>query len=121
MVCNYLGQFDQLLAGSSLFCFADESTGPWHSPKQKRRQALETNCVVLNGRLELWWTYNQQLHPGKDIAELAKDFTATLKELIAHCQAPGAGGRTPSDFSLARLEQPTIDTFFKQHGDIEDI
>jgi amino acid adenylation domain-containing protein/FkbH-like protein/non-ribosomal peptide synthase protein (TIGR01720 family) len=121
MVFNYLGQFDQILAGSTLFRFAEESTGPWHSPKQKRRQALETNCVVLNGRLELRWTYNQKLHSGKDVTQLADNFTATLKELIAHCQAPGAGGRTPSDFPLARLEQPAIDNFFKQHGDIEDI
>ena len=121
MVFNYLGQFDQILAGSTLFRFAEESTGPWHSPKQRRRQILETNCVVRNGQLELWWTYNQTLHPAKDISELAAEFMTALKELIAHCQSPLAGGRTPSDFPLARLEQPALDDLFKQHRDIEDL
>jgi len=32
---NYLGQFDQVLTGLRLFRFARESTGSWHSPKQR--------------------------------------------------------------------------------------
>ena len=32
LLFNYLGQFDQVVAGSNLFGFAAESTGPWHSP-----------------------------------------------------------------------------------------
>ena len=58
MVFNYLGQFDQVVADSKLFRFAAESTGPWHSRKQRRRHALEINCLVVGGRLELWWTYS---------------------------------------------------------------
>jgi non-ribosomal peptide synthase protein (TIGR01720 family) len=121
MVFNYLGQFDQILTGSSLFRFAPESSGAWHGAKQKRRHILETNCVVINGRLELWWTYNQALHPGKDVRALAEEFVAALKNIIAHCASPQAGGRTPSDFPLARLEQAALDTLFQQHRDIEDI
>ena len=33
IVFNYLGQYDHVLAGSKLFRFASESTGPWHSPQ----------------------------------------------------------------------------------------
>jgi hypothetical protein len=31
-----------------------------------------------------------------------------LQALIAHCQSPEAGGFTPSDFPLARLEAQTL-------------
>ena len=103
MVFNYLGQFDQILADSTLFRFAPESSGAWHGPKQRRRQVLETNCVVINGRLELWWAYNQTLHPDKNIRALADEFVTALKDIIAHCESPLAGGRTPSDFPLARF------------------
>ena len=120
MVFNYLGQFDQILAESKLFRFAKESTGPWHSPKQRRRHALEVNCLVIDSCLELWWTYNQNLHPEMAIEKLANEFLAALKELIAHCQSPHAGGRTPTDFPLARLEQSALDRLVEWR-DIEDI
>ena len=121
MVFNYLGQFDQVIAGSKLFRFAQESTGPWHSPKQLRRYALETNSLVIDGRLELWWTYGQKFHSGAAIRQLADEFLAALKELLVHCQSPLEGGRTPSDFPLARLDQPTLDRLVAARSDIEDI
>jgi len=119
MVFNYLGQFDQVIAGSKLFRFAHESTGPWHSPKHLRRYVLEANSLVIDGRLELWWTYDRKFH--SVIRQLAEEFLAALKELIVHCQAPLAGGRTPSDFPLARLDQPALDRLVPARSDIEDI
>jgi amino acid adenylation domain-containing protein/non-ribosomal peptide synthase protein (TIGR01720 family) len=121
MVFNYLGQFDQIVAGSKLFRFAQESTGPWHSFKQRRRHALEVNSLVLNGQLELSWTYCPALHPATAIRGLADEFLAALKELIAHCQLPQAGGRTPSDFPLARLDQSGVDRLVAGRRDIEDM
>ncbi len=121
MVFNYLGQFDQVLAGSKLFRFAPESTGPWHSPRQRRRCALETNCLVINGRLEVSWTYGQNLHTEPAIRQLANAFLAALRDLIVHCQSADAGGRTPSDFPLARLDQPTLDGLVGRWRDIEDV
>ncbi len=44
--------------GFEAFQFRAESTGPWHSPRQRRRHALEINSLVIGGRLELWWTYS---------------------------------------------------------------
>ena len=46
LVFNYLGQFDHVVAGSSLFRFAPESPGPWHSPRARRRHALEVLTLV---------------------------------------------------------------------------
>jgi amino acid adenylation domain-containing protein/non-ribosomal peptide synthase protein (TIGR01720 family) len=120
MVFNYLGQFDQILTGSTLFSFAQESTGPWHGPTQRRRHALETNSLVINGRLELSWTYSHRLSH-ETVSQLASSFVSALRELIEHCQSSDAGGRTPSDFPLSRLDQSMLDRLVAAHRDIEDI
>jgi len=36
--------------------------------------------------------------------------------LIAHCQSPSAGGYTPSDFSLAKLDQKKLDRILERIG-----
>ncbi len=121
VVFNYLGQFDQVVAGSKLFRFASESTGPWHSPTQRRRHGLEINSLVIDGRLELWWTYSQNLHSETAVTKLAEEFLRALRELIVHCQSSEAGGRTPSDFPLAHLDQPTLDLLLSGQRGVEDI
>ena len=121
MVFNYFGQFDQVLSGSKLFRFSSRSTGPWHSPKQQRRHALEINGMVKGGRLELSWTYCPALHSANRIERLTSEFLDALKQLISHCQLPGVRGRTPSDYPLAQLDQPSVDRLVAGRMDIEDI
>ena len=120
VVFNYLGQFDQVVAGSGLFRFAPESSGAWHSPKQLRRSALEVNGLVIFGQLEFHFTYSQNMHTERPVAELAEAFAGSLREIVVHCQSPESGRRTPSDFPLARLDQPTIDRL-AANGNVEDI
>ncbi|MEO8411185.1 MAG: condensation domain-containing protein, partial [Propionivibrio sp.] len=121
MVFNYFGQFDQVLSGSKLFRFASESAGPWHSPKQRRRHALEVNSMVIDDRLELSWTYCPDVQPETAVMQLTHEFLTALKELIIHCQSTHAGGCTPSDFPLARLDQSTLDRLVSGRRDIEDL
>jgi amino acid adenylation domain-containing protein/non-ribosomal peptide synthase protein (TIGR01720 family) len=121
MVFNYLGQFDRAVEGSKLLRFANESSGRWHSPKQQRRHVLEINSLVMKDRLELEFTYNPKLHDEKNMQQFADGFLNALKEVIAHCQLPDAGGRTPSDFPLARLDQPSLDRLLAEQPGIEDI
>ena len=40
---------------------------------------------------------------------MADRFVQALRRFIHHCLEPGGGGYTPSDFPLARLDQPTLD------------
>ncbi len=120
MVFNYFGQFDQVLADSKLFRFARESTGPWHSPKQRRRYALGVNALVIEGRLEVRWTYSNDLD-FTAMRQLADEFLTALEELIVHCQSPHAFGRTPSDFPLVRLDQSTLDRLVAGRHNLEDI
>jgi non-ribosomal peptide synthase protein (TIGR01720 family) len=121
MVFNYFGQFDQAVADSKLFRFAAESSGPWHSPKQKRRHLLEINSRVMSGRLEFECAYLPAVHSEAEIVRFAEEFVNALKEIIAHCQLPDAGGRTPSDFPLATIDQSALDVVLASQRDVEDI
>ncbi len=121
IVFNYLGQFDRVVADSPLFRFADDSPGPWHSPRAARRHALEINCLIVQERLELRWTYSENLHRAETIERLAERYISALCSLIAHCQSAGAGGRTPSDFPLARLDQNAVDRLISADRNVEDI
>ncbi|NEB67848.1 hypothetical protein G3I39_12440, partial [Streptomyces fulvissimus] len=49
------------------------------------------------------------LHHAATVQRLARDFTAELRALVRHCALPEAGGRTPSDFPLAGLDQAGVD------------
>src|SRR5213078_1937200 len=46
---------------------------------------------------------------------------AALRGIVAHCAEPGAGGRTPSDFPLARLDQAAVDRLAGDGSTVEDI
>ncbi|MEO8334159.1 MAG: amino acid adenylation domain-containing protein [bacterium] len=121
VVFNYLGQFDQVLAGSSLFGFATESTGAWYGQETQRRHLLELNALVVEGQLELRWSYSAAAHTAATISALSERYVAALRGVIAHCASPDAGGFTPSDFPLARLDQRAIDQLSAGRGDIEDV
>ena len=68
------------------------------------------NGIVLDGRLHMMWSYSEHVHRRPTIETLANEFIRTLRELIAHCRSPDAGGYTPSDFPLANLSQDELDT-----------
>jgi amino acid adenylation domain-containing protein/non-ribosomal peptide synthase protein (TIGR01720 family) len=106
---NYFGQFDQTLSESSLFGWAQESTGPAQSQRGKRCHLLDINGFVTGGALRLDWTYSEQLHSRATIESLAQGFGEALRSLIAHCQSPEAGGYTPSDFPDIELSQEQLE------------
>jgi len=95
---NYLGQFDQLFSQSDLFKPAPESSGAKQPMLNRRRNLLDVSGFVTNGRLRVDWIYSANIHSRAAIEELSGFFTEYLRELIAHCRSPEAGGLTPSDF-----------------------
>jgi non-ribosomal peptide synthase protein (TIGR01720 family) len=106
---SYLGQFDQVLPESSPFAPDQGAIGPVHSPRGNRSHALEVNGSVYQGRLQLDWTYSENVHQRATVERLAQDFVQALRSLITHCQNPEAGGYTPSDFPLAKIGQTQLD------------
>src|SRR5262249_41570146 len=62
-----------------------------------------------------------QVYRAETIETLGASFLTHLRQLIAHCLAPEAGGLTPSDFPLAHLTQAQLDHLLVQQGDVVDI
>jgi amino acid adenylation domain-containing protein/non-ribosomal peptide synthase protein (TIGR01720 family) len=118
---NYLGQFDQVVAGSALFRFAPESAGAWRSARARRRHELEVNGVVQDGALEVRFAYAKARQDASAMEALASSFASALRAIIAHATAPSAGGYTPSDFPMAGLDQAALDKLFPVRGGAADI
>ncbi|NJR60572.1 MAG: hypothetical protein HC769_18100 [Cyanobacteria bacterium CRU_2_1] len=110
---NYLGQFDQLqaleLESGLLLGLASESAGANRHPKGRRSHLLEISGRVMDGQLQMEWSYSQKLHRSTTIESLANHFKQSLLTLIDHCLDPAAGGFTPSDFPLANLDEQQLD------------
>jgi non-ribosomal peptide synthase protein (TIGR01720 family) len=102
---NYLGQFDQVLPTSSLFMLSSEPSGPMCSPRGSRRYLLAINGFIGSSKLQLDWTYSENIHRRESIKNLATGFIELLRSLIKYCQSPDAGGCTPSDFAEFKWSQ----------------
>jgi amino acid adenylation domain-containing protein/non-ribosomal peptide synthase protein (TIGR01720 family) len=123
---NYLGQFDQLLPDSALFGPVQDEIGPARSPQGRRSHQLIVNGFIVEDRLQLEWNYSANVHSRSVIEHLAGDFVAALQALIAHCRAVEAGGYTPSDFPLARLDEHALNQLSEllgasEQADVEDV
>ena len=121
LLFNYLGQIDQIVAGSELFALADEPTGPWHGPANERTHRFEVVALVRDGRFEASWIYGGERDRPEVVSRLAEGFRSALRRLIDHCTAPGVAGHTPSDFPLARLDQDGLDRIAARYPEIEGI
>lgn len=105
---NYLGRFSQVLPQSTPFRLVKESTVSERSLQGKRTHLIAIDAIVLDGKLQLSWTYSENVHKRSTIANLVENFIAALKEIIRHCLA-ARSCYTPSDFPLAKLNQQQID------------
>jgi non-ribosomal peptide synthase protein (TIGR01720 family) len=75
----------------------------------ERPHLLDVLGQVSDGRLTFTWSYSRELHRRGTVARLADELAQELREIVRHCAEPGAGGRTPSDFPLAALDQAAVD------------
>lgn len=105
---NYLGQFDSSFSPSSGWRLAPEPVGETRSPRQRRPYLLEVNAAVVEGRLDVSWTYGASMHHRSTVSSLAHAFTEALREIVGHCRGR-ATSYTPSDFPLAGLDQHQLD------------
>jgi non-ribosomal peptide synthase protein (TIGR01720 family) len=106
---NYLGQFDQVLAPTEIFGLAPESVGASRSPNAHRSHVLDVNGAVVDGQLQIEWTYSTALHRHETIDRLAEAYLDALRRIISHCLLPDAVGYTPSDFPDVALSEDELD------------
>ncbi|MGW3275818.1 amino acid adenylation domain-containing protein, partial [Streptomyces kronopolitis] len=105
---NYLGQFG-LPGGGGLYRGPHRALSLDADPSAARPHALEVVGQLDGDALEFTWFYSAHLHHEATVTALAGQFATALGDIARHGAGPGAGGRTPSDFPLAVLDQPTVD------------
>ncbi|MEQ0563558.1 non-ribosomal peptide synthase/polyketide synthase [Amycolatopsis sp. NEAU-NG30] len=115
---NYHGRWD-VDGGDGWYRGRGESLGHDADPDGTRPYLLDVIGVVEAGGLHLTWEYSAEVHEETTVRRLAEDTAGALREIIAHCA--GTGGRTPSDFPLARLGQADVDRLAGDGRDVEDI
>src|SRR5437879_7731828 len=120
---NYLGQFDWASASTeaSLYRSMLGGLGGDVSSDAARPHVLDINGAVQGGVLELSWAYSAEMHDEATVRRLAQEMIQALREIVGHCAEPGAGGRTPSDFPLARLDQAAVDALVGDGRGVEDV
>jgi non-ribosomal peptide synthase protein (TIGR01720 family) len=106
---NYLGQFEHENADGSSFGKVKRSGGASPRMRGERTHLFEIDAKAISGRLQMDWTYSENIHRRESIEALAGHFEHALRALIDHCQSPDAGGFTPSDFPDAELSQSQLD------------
>ncbi|MGH3936026.1 MAG: amino acid adenylation domain-containing protein, partial [Pseudonocardiaceae bacterium] len=118
---NYHGQWEVAPDSDGLYCTWLRALGPDHTTESIRPYLLDVIGLVTNGELELGWTYSDNVHDEATIARLASELVEALREIVAHCAGPQAGGCTPSDFPLARLSQRQLDHVAGDGRNTEDV
>ncbi|WP_172381755.1 non-ribosomal peptide synthetase [Streptomyces sp. MNP-20] len=117
---NYLGQQDRNPTGDLLHAPHGDLTGGMDTAAD-RPHLLDVIGRVTDKRLEFTWSYSRDVHRGDTVARLAAELTDELRALVRHCAEPGAGGRTPSDFPLAPLDQAAVDRLVGTGRDVVDL
>ena len=118
---NYLGQVDQVFTERAAWAVARESSGLAHDPSGLRAHLIDVSGIIGGGSLQVTWVYSEAVHRRGTIEELAQGYLEALQELLAHCQLPEAGGFTPSDFPLAKLEQQELDGLLAADKQVADL
>jgi amino acid adenylation domain-containing protein/non-ribosomal peptide synthase protein (TIGR01720 family) len=118
---NYLGRFDPAAGEAGLFAFAPEPPPETGGEAVSGRHRFVIDALVLNDRLRVNWTYDPHRHLPATAERLARSFLDELGVLIAHCLSPEAGGVTPSDFPLARLDQVALDRLLGSERDVRTV
>ncbi|MBW4602158.1 MAG: SDR family NAD(P)-dependent oxidoreductase [Calothrix sp. FI2-JRJ7] len=101
----YLGNVEKSLSQSSLFKLSQQSNGSPRSTRGQRSHLLEVQALVVQEQLKVDWMYSQNMHRQKTVEQLASDFMATLRLIIADPDSNVVQNYTPSDFAEFKSSQ----------------
>ncbi|MFD3917313.1 amino acid adenylation domain-containing protein, partial [Streptomyces sp. NPDC058603] len=125
---NYLGQFDTVTSGAKGSGSAPQ--GPLREVGfiqddagllAGRDHALDVTSRVADGRLLVDFVWSAGVFSDEVMEGLASAFVGELEGFLAHCELPGAGGVTPSDFPLSPLDQAGLDAAVGDGRGVEDV
>ncbi|WP_452603487.1 amino acid adenylation domain-containing protein, partial [Saccharothrix hoggarensis] len=118
---NYLGRLDWSAVEGGLVHAVRGSLELHHAPEAPRPHLLDVVGAVERGSLELTWYFSGRVHEESTVRGLAEAMAEALRGIVAHCAQPGVGGRTPSDFPLAGLDQAGVDRLVGDGRGVEDV
>ncbi|MFK8101164.1 MAG: amino acid adenylation domain-containing protein [Saprospiraceae bacterium] len=98
---NYLGQVDSIVNSETGFKESTEDTGQGSGADFPVAVKLLVNSFIVDGKLSISWAYDKKLYYKKTIKELAKQYIATLSDLIEHCVQKETVELAAFDYGLA--------------------
>jgi non-ribosomal peptide synthase protein (TIGR01720 family) len=107
LVFNYFGQGgrDDPRDGARP---AREPVGPTRGPRMVRDHLVEVNAAAVGGRLQVTWSYSEEIHDRPTIARLADDHLAALRDLAEVRQGPDAEADRSRAVTHARLDEEEL-------------
>ncbi|MFE3578023.1 amino acid adenylation domain-containing protein [Streptomyces vinaceus] len=118
---NYLGQWDGTTHEDGLVRARLAAPGADQAPGQPRPHLIDIVASVTDGALRVDWIHSTTAYRTATVERVAAAFMQALRELIAHCLAPGSGGASPSDFPLAGLDQAAVDRIVGDGREVADL
>ncbi|MDY7096361.1 MAG: condensation domain-containing protein, partial [Acidobacteriota bacterium] len=103
------------------FELSTEPVGSSSGEDALRTHLLDIETVVQGGQLVASFRFSRNRHKASTLEALADAFVQSLERLAEHCRSPEAGGWTPSDFPLAKIEGPVLDRLASEIPDLEDL
>jgi len=122
---NYLGRFAG--ASGADWARAPEAVrlGEGGDAAMPLAHCIEVNALTIEdaegAKLTANWSWAPGLVTEAEVRDLARRWFDALEALVRHADAPGAGGRSPSDLPLAGLSQGEIEWLERQYPQIEDV
>ncbi len=114
---NYLGQVGQEFADHHAVTLSEMDTGENLSPELEMWYALDINGSVINGRLNLEFTYNRYEYERKTIKKLIDSYKSNLVKIIEHCVNKVKVEDTEmtlSDFSSSNLNEQDLEAIYEE-------
>lgn len=109
---NYLGQVTiEGIDGS--FELARTDVPGIIDSENMRPNLIDVICIVKDSLLSINILYSANKHKRETIENIAVAFRDELSAVIAHCLSPESFDITPSDFSLANLNQEELDSLYE--------
>ncbi len=118
---NYLGQQDGNAPTGGLLHAPHGGLVGGMDRAAERPHLIDVLGRVTDKRLEFTWAYSREVYRRDTVDRLAAELADELRAIVRHCAGPGAGGRTPSDFPLAPLDQEAVDRLVGTGRDIVDV
>jgi len=111
---NYLGQFEQEQNQSAALGEPVAPLAPERAAENQRIHLLEIGGNVIDDVLNVNISFSNEQFKRPTIERFAELFGEELRNIIAHCLSPEAGGYTASDFKEAGLDDEDLDALLDE-------